>query len=190
MDALAIERAVIVGHSMGSLVARAFVHAHPERTLGLVLIGAFATVHNNQGVLEFWNTVDCLADPVPPDFVRDFQVSTLGAPVPDAFLEMVIDESLKLPACVWRAATAGMIERDFTFTASGSMVPTLILFGDKDVFVPRSDQDVLTAGLRNSRLLVYVGTGHAVHWEMPTRVAADLSVWLRQIERAVPKWAA
>jgi pimeloyl-ACP methyl ester carboxylesterase len=190
MDALKIERAVIAGHSMGSLVARAFVHAHPERTLGLVLIGAFATVHNNPGVIEFWNTVDCLTDPVPPDFVRDFQVSTIAVPVPETFLEMVIDESLKLPSCVWRAATAGMIERDYTFTGSGTLVPTLILYGDKDVFVPRADQDVLVAAFRNSRFNVYIGTGHAVHWEMPARVATDLSMWLRQVEHAGVRHAA
>jgi hypothetical protein len=29
-----------------------------------------------------------------------------------------------------------------------------------------------------------------VHWEMPARVATDLSIWLRQIERALPKRAA
>lgn len=190
MDALTIPRAVIVGHSMGSMVARAFAHAHPERTMGLVLVGAFATLHNNPVVQEFWNAVDCLGEPVPEDFVREFQVSTLAVPVPDAFLEMVIDESLKLPAYVWRAATAGLIDRDRTFTASGSMVPALILWGDKDTFATRHDQTVLAAGLKNATLTVYPGTGHAVHWEMPVRVAADLSLWLRQIERTGAKRAA
>jgi pimeloyl-ACP methyl ester carboxylesterase len=190
MDALTIPRAVIVGHSMGSMVARAFAHTHPERTLGLVLVGAFATLHNNPVVQEFWNAVDCLGEPVPEDFVREFQVSTLAVPVPDAFLEMVIDESLKLPAYVWRGAAAGLIDRDRTFTASGSMVPALILWGDKDTFATRHDQDVLAAGLKNATLTVYRGTGHAVHWEMPVRVAADLSLWLRRIENSIGKRAA
>lgn len=190
MDALAIPRAVIVGHSMGSMVARTFAHAHPERAMGLVLVGAFATLHNNPVVQEFWNAVDCLGEPVPEDFVREFQVSTLAVPVPDAFLTMVIDESLKLPAYVWRAATAALIERDRTFTASGNSTPTLIAWGDKDTFATRHDQNVLAAGLKNATLIVYPGTGHAPHWEMPVRFASDLSMWLRKIENGAGRQAA
>lgn len=190
MDAQKLRRAVIVGHSMGSVVARTFVHARPERALGLVLIGAFATAHDNPVVQEFWNAVDCLGEPVPEDFVREFQVSTLAVPVPEAFLDMVVDESLKLPAYVWRQATAGLIEHDRTFTASGSMVPTWLAWGDEDTFATRKDQSVLAAALRNSTLTVYQGTGHAVHWEMPVRFAADLSMWLRKIENGIARRAA
>ena len=40
MDALEIDSAVVVGHSMGSLIAQRFALDYPERTLGLVLIGS------------------------------------------------------------------------------------------------------------------------------------------------------
>ena len=190
MDALGIARAVIVGHSMGSLVARTFVHARPQRTLGIVLIGALAAWSSSPVMQELWNAVDCLGEPVPEDFVRDFQRSTLATPVPDAFFEMVIDESLKLPGYVWRAATAGLIEHDRSFAASGSMVPALIVWGDKDAFATRNDLTVLWTGLKNSVLSVYVGTGHAVHWEMPVRFSADLSMWLRRVESGMAQRAA
>src|SRR5262245_25177392 len=39
LDALAIPRAWIVGHSMGSMVAQRFAVDHPERVVGLVLVG-------------------------------------------------------------------------------------------------------------------------------------------------------
>jgi len=190
MDALVIPPAVIVGHSMGSLVARTFVHARPQRAMGIVLIGALAAWNNSPVMQELWNAVDCLGEPVPEDFVREFQMSTLAMAVPDAFFEMVVDESLKLPGYVWRAATAGLIERDRSFTASGSLLPALIVWGDRDTFATRKDQTVLWTGLKNSVLSVYVGTGHAVHWEMPVRFAADLSMWLRKIENGIAQRAA
>ncbi len=190
MDAMGIERAVIAGHSMGSVVARAFAHAYPKRALGLVLIGAFSTLHNKQDVLDLCAAVDALTDPVDEAFVREFQVSTIGQPVPDAFLDMVVAESKKLPAFVWRAGFAGLVERDRTFTGSGVGVPTLIAWGDRDVFCLRADQDVLLAALKNSRLVVYEGVGHAVHWEVPVQFAADLSAWLREIEKTGAKRAA
>ncbi|HKU00742.1 MAG TPA: alpha/beta fold hydrolase, partial [Paraburkholderia sp.] len=38
LDALGIERCVLVGHSLGAIIAGAFAAAHPERVAGLLLI--------------------------------------------------------------------------------------------------------------------------------------------------------
>jgi pimeloyl-ACP methyl ester carboxylesterase len=101
MDAVGLESAVIVGHSMGSYVAQRFAIDHPARTSGLVLVGAFINCRDNPVVVEFWHsTVSKLSDPVDPDFAREFQVSTLAQPVPQEFLDGVVRESLKLPARV------------------------------------------------------------------------------------------
>ena len=43
LDALGIARAVLVGHSMGGIVAMATALAHPDRVAGLVLIGTRAS---------------------------------------------------------------------------------------------------------------------------------------------------
>ena len=40
LDAVAIERATVVGHSFGSFVARRVAVAYPERVTGLALIGS------------------------------------------------------------------------------------------------------------------------------------------------------
>lgn len=40
LDALEIDRAVVIGHSMGGVVACAFAELHPTRTAGIVLISA------------------------------------------------------------------------------------------------------------------------------------------------------
>ena len=42
MDAMGLESAVIVGHSMGSTVAQRFAIDYPRRTRALVLVGAAA----------------------------------------------------------------------------------------------------------------------------------------------------
>lgn len=190
MDGLGIKQAVIVGHSMGSMVARAFAQANPNRTLGLVLVGAFASVNGKPAVQELWHAVDSLTDEIPYDFAREFQVSTLAQPVPDAYLDMVVGETQKTPANVFRAALFGLMERDRTLTGAASDAPTLIMWGDKDSFCPRADQDVLATAFKNSRLLIYPGAGHALHWEMPVRFAADLTAWLNHIRGVANKEAA
>ena len=54
MDALGLDRAVVAGHSMGSLVAQRVALDHPGRVRGLVLLGAFATLRGNPAVRELW----------------------------------------------------------------------------------------------------------------------------------------
>lgn len=190
LDAQGIDRAVIVGHSMGSIVARAFAHVYPGRVLGLGLLGAFSTIHANPAVQEVFNAVDVLGEDIPDDFAREWQQGSLGTPVPDAFFEMVIEETKKVPARVFRDALGGLIARDRTFTGAGSLVPTLIVWGDKDAFCTRADQDGLVAAFKNAKLIVYQGIGHAVHWELPMRAATDVAIWLRRIERSVGQAAA
>jgi non-heme chloroperoxidase len=175
MDALQMGAAVIVGHSMGSTVALRFAIDYPERALGLVLAGSFATLRGNPCVLELWNSaISMLTDPVDPRFVREFQESTLAQPVPQAFLETVVRESLKVPARVWRAAFEGFLEDDFSGELNKIETPALIIWGERDGFCPRSDQEALAAAIADSRLVVYSGTGHGLHWEKPDRFAADL----------------
>ena len=122
--------------------------------------------------------VFALSDPVDPTFVRDFVASTVSGPVSPAFLEKLVGESLKVPARVWKATLESLLEA-VPAAATGTIVaPTLIVWGDRDVFAPREDQEKLTAAISNSRLIVYEGVGHVVHWEQPERVAADIEAFL------------
>ena len=181
MDAVGLEAAVIVGHSGGSYAAQRFALDHPDRTLGLVLIGAFRAFHDNPAVLEFWQVVSQLTDPVDPAFVRDFQESTLTRPVPPAFLDGVIAESSKLPARVWRSYLGDYLEAEVPTEKGTITAPTLIMWGDRDPYCPRDDQHALLAAIPGARLATYPGTGHVPHWEEPERSAADISAFALRV---------
>jgi pimeloyl-ACP methyl ester carboxylesterase len=177
MDALGLRTAVIVGHSMGSHIAQRFALDYPERTLGLVLLGAFYSIQANPDVAGLMEAIASLHDPVDPGFVRDFQVSTLGQPIPPTYLDAIVNESLKLPARVWQAVLTGLLEYDYSTELGRIKAPTLIVWGSEDAFCSRSDQEALESALSGSRLTVYVGAGHALHWEEPQRFAADLAAF-------------
>jgi pimeloyl-ACP methyl ester carboxylesterase len=175
-DTLGLGPAIVVGNSMGAQVAQRFAIDHPQRTLGLVLIGAFTTLRGNSAVQALWDgAVSTLTDPVDSGFVREFQESMLARPVPAAFVDTVVRESLKVPARVWRAALEGQMEDDATPELGRVAAPALILWGDKDTIAPREDQEVLAAAIPDARLEVCAGAGHAPHWEEPARVAADIA---------------
>ena len=101
MDAVGVEAAVIAGHSGGSYTAQQFSLDHPDRTLGLVLIGALRAFRDNPDVLELHDAVSQLTDPVDPEFVREFQESCVAQPVPGQFIDAVVADSCRMPARVW-----------------------------------------------------------------------------------------
>jgi len=175
MDALDLETAVIAGHCMGGSVAQRFALDYPERTQGLVLAGTFPTMRGNRDVQELWNSyVSTMTDPVDRCFVVRFQEGTLAQSVPERFFETVIQESLKVPARVWRAVFAGLLQEDFSSELMKLKLPTLIVWGDRDAICLRRDQAVLARNIPTSRLVVYSETGHALHWEEPEHFADDL----------------
>jgi pimeloyl-ACP methyl ester carboxylesterase len=178
LDAVDVERAVIVGHSMGSTVAMRFAVEHPERLQALVLEGAFMPRAANAEIAKFLDEVSVLNDPIDPAFVRGFQQSTLAQPVPAEFFEMVVGESLKAPAHVWKAALEPYRSTDFAAALTKIRVPTLLVWGDRDAFTGRAEQDGLTQSIAGSRLAIYAGAGHSPHWEEPQRFAGDIATFV------------
>jgi non-heme chloroperoxidase len=183
MDELRLDAAVIVGGSSGGFVARRFAIDHPERAMGLVFLGSPAILRDKPGVQEIWDsTISELKDPISPDLVREFAEGTLTRPVPRAFFETLVQENLKAPARVWRATFEGLLDEDSLEELHKIEAPTLIVWGDQDAILPRSDQEALAAAIPGSRLLVYPGAGHAFYLEDPGRVASDLAAFVAEVE--------
>lgn len=182
MDILGLESALIVGHSMGSAIAQRFAIDHPGRTFGLVLIGAFVGEARNPVLVEAEAIVSKLTDPIDPGFVREFQVSTLAQPVPPAFLDTVVEESLKVPARVWREVFETLRDDDVAAECGRISVPTLVILGDRDCFAAPDVVEARARDIAGARLLVYRGAGHALHWEEPARFAADVAAFTETLE--------
>ena len=177
-----IERAIVVGHSMGSHMAQRFALDYPERVLGIALLGSFFRFTDKPGVAELLAAIAAMKDPVDTQFVVDFQKSTLAMDVPPGYFDAIVQESLKLPARVWQAVLTQLVAGNHHEHLGRIQAPTIILWGDRDTFCPRADQDAFLAAIRHSRLLVYEGAGHALHWEEPTRCAADLTAFAESLE--------
>ena len=178
MDAQGIARATIVGHSMGSFVAQQVALAAPARVTRLVLVGSATAPRGFVGIGDLKTVVDSLRDPVPAGFTREFQTSTLHVPVPAAFLDRVVADSRKLPAHAWRQLLDGMLAAEPAARLRASRIPTLVLWGERDAYVPRAEQHALVALLGSATLIAYPETGHAPHWERPEDVARDLAAFI------------
>ena len=178
MDARGIQRATIAGHSMGSFVAQQVALAKPDRVSRLILIGSATGVGHLPNMVQLRDEVLGLPDPIPVDFIRAFQLSTIHVPVPSDFLEEVIRESRRLSRRVWRAGIEGMHATPVATKLAGVGAPALLIRGDRDSVFPRSELLALVALLSRSTVVEYPETGHAPHWERPERFVRDLETFL------------
>jgi non-heme chloroperoxidase len=164
LDALAVPKAVLIGHSMGTFVARKVCELAPLKVSRLVLCGGAVTA-DNAGIRELQLAVSALTDPVDEAFVRDFQMSTIASPVPEALLEAVIANSRRMPARIWKAIIQGLI--DFEAPVVRPDVRTLVLGGRQDAVFSATEQMVLARQFPLGELHLIDGVGHTLHWEQP-----------------------
>ena len=181
LDLTGHERAVVCGHSMGSVVAARFAVDHPGRTAALVIMGG-ATAFGALPLDEMTAELETITDPLDPGYLRAFQESTLARPIPAADLDRAVTESAELTAATFRAAWAAAVKSDFAADLPSIDAPTLIVFGAHDTVTSRAEQDALLAAIPGSRLVVHEDGGRAFHWEEPARFAAELAAFAGEVE--------
>ena len=153
-------------------------------------MGTFRIIAGDPGLTEFRAEIDGIEDPAPTELAREFQESTIARPLAPGQLEEAIAESCKVPMRVWRAGLDGLLEAAAPTDVGPISAPTRILWGDQDAFCPRGEQVLLTAAIPGAELIVYEGTGHALHWEQPARAAADIAAFVSPRGPRRPRLAA
>lgn len=186
LEAVGIEKATLVGDSSGGIIAQRVALDYPHRVSRLVLIGSPTTLVNNEAVMEAGEQMLAgLEDPIPPEFVRKFILGTIHDPVPEEFLSTAVSQSLKVPTRVWRDYYEGVLLTVNDTARLGEIgVPTLILWGEQDVLLPREEQEWRAAAIPNATLRVYPETGHLSHWVRPEWVVRDLQAFLKETAAA------
>jgi pimeloyl-ACP methyl ester carboxylesterase len=182
LDAMGVERATLVGHSMGSFVAQQVALEYPEQVEALVLVGSAPTVAGNAVALGLLEAVNTFSDPVDPAFIREFQASTFYRPIPRSYLDTLVAESGKVPARVWQDALAGLIAEDHSARLGEISVPTLVISGDQDGFFSVAEGRALAASIPGATFVLYEGTGHGIHAEQPQRFVRDLQRFLQGLK--------
>lgn len=184
LDALAIERAVVTGHSGSCFVARKVALDHPDRVAGLMLEASPTTLRDDALLISFVESVvSCLDDPISPDFARAFVVDTSSENVPPELVDLLVEELLKVPARVWKQTFSGLLQYDDMAELALIEAPTLLVWGDADAVVSRDMQERLAGLIPDADLLIYEGVGHTPRWDDPVRFSSDLLTFARRVVR-------
>jgi pimeloyl-ACP methyl ester carboxylesterase len=183
MKAKNLASAFIIGHSMGGMIAQQFAINYPALTRAVVIIDSDANFKDNPGFPEFYNTVLKMQGAFDRSFMEEFQRSTIFKPIDAAYFKKLVDESMKVPLQVFKAACTGLANSDLSVKIQQIKVPAMIMWGDKDNVCSMLDQQAMAKKIRHSKLIVYENTGHALHWENPDRFTRDLHLFILQCSK-------
>jgi pimeloyl-ACP methyl ester carboxylesterase len=190
LDTLGVERADIVGHSLGSIISQTFAEFWPERTRKVVLISstggpakctAPGAAPPKPAGMDFRSEILKLHEPIDPEskFMIDWWASP--TPVDPDFLRRQRRDAAQIPLKVWFAVLdQGLTGMDLQSTLPRLKAPTLLIWGAKDPIFGPEDRRTLQKGLPTAKVIVYPEFGHNSFWEDPKRVARDLSEFLAE----------
>ena len=183
LDALHLQQADIVGHSMGSIVAQTFAENWPERTGRVVLIsstgGTRAGDPPPKPGIDYVTEIRKLREPVDPD--SDFMIAWWSSPTPvdETFIRRQRQDAARIPLKVWVAVLQqGLSGSDLQSTLPDLKAPTLLIWGSADpIFGPEARQSLIEA-LPNAPVKIFEGLGHNPFWEKAADVAEVINQFL------------
>jgi pimeloyl-ACP methyl ester carboxylesterase len=172
MDRLEIDRAVLVGHSMGGYVSMAFAQAYPNRLLGLGLVATQAAADPPERRQSRYKTAEAVAHKG-ARVVASNMVNTLTPR--RELIEPITQLILKAQPAGVVGALKGMAERpDLTGALSNITVPAVVLYGASDQIVSRDRVETMAQMLPKGWLVEIPNAGHMLMMEEPQVVAAHL----------------
>jgi pimeloyl-ACP methyl ester carboxylesterase len=194
MDALGIQKAALVGNSMGAGLAIGMAVAHPERVDRVVLISGLP-----KGVREKLTgpLIRRAVETSAPVWLLRFGNWLAGRWVTeDVLKEIVYDHSRLTPAVIERSfrnrARPGLIraamaiarnlplwEQGFALRIGEIARPTLVIWGTEDKVFPPEVGHELKNTIKGASVALVPKAGHIPQWEQPETVNALLVTFLK-----------
>ena len=175
MDGAGVDQAMLIGHSMGSLIALEASHQAPQRVSRLAMLGTTYPMKVSDALLETSRNDEQAAI----DMVNIFSHSTLAqkpsCPGPGF---SVMGGARRLMQRMSQINPEQLFYTDFfacnayangQVAAEAVRCPVLFIFGSKDMMTPARSTKTLTSAVPHGKI-VQVDAGHALMQEQPDAV--------------------
>jgi pimeloyl-ACP methyl ester carboxylesterase len=160
LDAMQLDRVVLVGLSMGGAISQLFALTHPDRLAGLVLASTGAKLKVLPVIFE--------------TLAKDFEGYLLmmgqfsfGKSAPEEIKQEVLEETRKQRPEVIAGDFRACDAFDVRERLSEIRTPTLVLSGAEDLLTPPKYGDLLVERIPGARLVRFPGAGHLLPVEKP-----------------------
>ena len=165
MERLGVPRFHLVGTAAGGIVAFDYALSHPDRLRSLVVANSIGGVQDAD-----YLALQKRLRPPPQFDAMPVEFRELGpayrAAHPDGVARwLALEHSSRHSATRSLPATRNLI----TFAALATItVPTLLLTGDADLYLPPPILKVFAKCIRGAQSVVIPECGHSAYWEQPT----------------------
>ncbi len=186
MDSLNIEKARIVGLSMGGAIAQEIAIMAPERVQSMILVSTWAKCDEYcKNIFKMFKTArGCLRC---EEFMHLLQVwifskgmfndNTKRQELSKGVEDARVTEHPQ-PLFGFEAQADACITHDTSSRLHEIKCPCLISHGKDDIFTPYWMAEELSNGIANGELFTFKNAGHAHHWEDPIGFHEKTLEWL------------
>jgi len=200
LGVLGVQRATIVGQSLGGGVAMQLAYQHPELAERMVLVCSGGLGREVTWMIRALSLpgAEYVAPVIFPGFVRDLGDRVAGvaqrfgirsprlAEIWDAYATLTEPDHraafLRTVHAVIEPGGQAVSATDRLYLAAA--MPTLIVWGDADPIIPVSHGIAAHDAMPGSRLEIFEGVGHFPHAEDPARFTSVLLDFLATTEPA------
>ncbi|MFZ5570825.1 MAG: alpha/beta fold hydrolase [Thermodesulfobacteriota bacterium] len=188
VTSLGLSRFTLAGNSLGGAIAWNYALEFPDKVAAMILIDPAGYPLDIPYPLRL-AAIPVIRDAVlwmTPRFIFRMSVKQvlgdhrkLTDDLVDRFYELSLRPGNReaLPV-IMDVLTALNNDPAFSARISGIKVPTLLLWGEKDHWIPVSQVEQWCRDLPEIHAIIYSGVGHVPQMEIPEQSAADVHKWL------------
>jgi 3-oxoadipate enol-lactonase len=185
LDALAVERASLVGHSLGGYVALAFARMYVERLDRLALVCSRITADSLDRATHRRELADDAERRGSSDrIIAEMHDATLGETtrrerpeISERFKKIAENNDPRGLAAMLR----GMALRDSAQDIAGDLtMPVLVVAGAEDPGIPADEAAATAAAFPSGKLVTLAACGHVPMLEKPNEISERLLGWLNR----------
>lgn len=175
LDQLHLDRAIVVGSSLGGMIALRLALRAPRRVTALVLIGAQAAAETEASRGRYRITLRAIARLGTRPVLRRLAALNFGATTrktrPDLIAAWIDACSALDPARMLPVVEAAIAREDAQALLSRITCPALVLHGEEDELISADTAASLARDLARGTLATVAAAGHLAALEQPAEVA-------------------
>ena len=171
IDHLGIEKANLLGHSIGGMIAQEFYARHPERVRSLILSGTTSAFGGRDGEFQKKFVADRLAPldagKTIPELAAAFVPRLVGSASLASAVEIARDAMSRLSPETYREVIRCLATFDRREELADISVPTLLIAGEEDTNAPLKSMKRIAEQIEGARFETMAGIGHLAPLEAP-----------------------
>ena len=182
LDAERAEKAVLVGHSLGGMIAQETAARFPQRVSGLVLFATSAAFGGKDDTFknEFLaqRLAPLKAGKTMPEIAAELTKGLFGPNPPEAARRRAIASMGAIPAASYRAALECIVTFNRTDDLARIACPALVLAAEHDRLAPPKTMERIAQRIAGASYRCIDGAGHLANFEQPAAFETVLDEFL------------